>query len=80
MKALNSKTGPTEKYGGFKDVNDDFILEMIFIKPTRIDGYGIKMADEGFNPCEWSIIVDEPELNKGAIISYVTDNEQYGPW
>ena len=79
MKALNNEIGPTEKYGGFKDAEQDFILEIIFVKPIRIDGYGLKMADEGLNPAEWSVIVDEKE-EKEVIISYVSDRKQYGVW
>lgn len=60
MKALDSKTGPADKYGGLKNPDEDFIMELVFVKPIRIDGYGLKMADEGLNPSEWSVVVDEP--------------------
>ena len=52
---------------------------MIFVKPIRIDGYAIKMADEGINPAEWSVIIDEKRV-KDVIISYVTDNKIYENW
>lgn len=87
VKALGSKEGPTEKYGGFKEEEEDFILELIFANPIRIDGYGLKMADEGFNPAEWSVVIDETDQNGdmhqkyNVTISYVTDiYKQYAPW
>ena len=47
---MNKKTGPIDKFGGYMTKEADFVLEIIFMKTLRIDGYGIQMADEGCNP------------------------------